>query len=129
MTHIRQKPEKIRIYGEFAAHRDSTWGCRHMLARIATTHCPVLRVSAADLRFYIAYRAHHGTRVTMITVDLTGYPRVGIALQCREKPLYLCPACQAAVLRRARQSQLSRIAHYPGGAHPHPAAVVMSAQR
>ena len=113
MTRIHTKQPLLVIWGEYPSLQDSTWGCRHMLEQMSAAPARIVAAGLDAFRFYMAKRARGPARVTLITLDLTHFPRLGLALQKPEKPLYLCPMCRDLVLRRLPRYQVSDIPAYP----------------
>jgi len=99
MTPQPQKPLKIPLYAGTQVIHDSVWGCKHMLRVMEPAQFLILRVPIADLKFYFAMRRRGECRVTMITLDMTLNRRLSLSLGKKEKPLYLCEACQSELLR------------------------------
>jgi hypothetical protein len=69
----------------------------------------VLTARLNDFKFYMATKRRGHLRITMITLDLVPHPKLGLALQKAEKPLYLCAHCRTRLLTVAWPSQISHI--------------------
>ena len=112
MTPTYERVGLIALWSDHAFIHDGAWACLHIARKLFCTPKLILRAELCAFKIYQVTRLHRPDRVTMITLDMTQFLRMGILLNKTEKLISLCPACLAHLMREARAAQISSIPRY-----------------